>query len=370
MLGSTDNILNGRKYVMNKQHKLIYLLFAFVLLISTLPFQASVVHAKSNSAIPNSNNPYVQAYMNSMEQYSSTQDMDPLVDPKVEEQIILNTLELYYELDIKVLDELSNYYPDATTSKEVVSINREDKVNIMSKIMKIYDSVEEVEVKELFLDYLDRYAMGPNDSESEVITFIEENTEKEDLVNTTASYNGTGAGNWAYNNWNYYRRDYPKFTGDFGTDCTNFVSQALHIGGGKSKSGDWTVSRKNLTYWTIDSAYQLNYSWKLTDPSPWISVKEFRSYWRPKSGVSSYSADYYRQNHEQIYSGDIYKGDVLVFHKGIANFVTVPTHLMIISAYDSSNKDFLLAGHTNNRQAYPLLSAISSYSQIEILKIN
>lgn len=63
------------------------------------------------------------------------------------------------------------------------------------------------------------------------------------------------------------------------------------------------------------------------------------------------------------------KGDVVVFHKGIAGIATVPTHLMIISAYDSANKDFKLAGHTNNRQALPLLEARLNYSTIEILEI-
>jgi hypothetical protein len=46
---------------------------------------------------------------------------------------------------------------------------------------------------------------------------------------------------------------------------------------------------------------------------------------------------------------------------------------MIISAYDTSNKDFKLAGHSNERQALPLLDAISpaygDYDYFEILEI-
>ncbi|WP_369293408.1 amidase domain-containing protein, partial [Alkalihalophilus pseudofirmus] len=34
--------------------------------------------------------------------------------------------------------------------------------------------------------------------------------------------------------YNKYSKDYPKFTGNFGTDCTNFVSQAMLVGGKKS----------------------------------------------------------------------------------------------------------------------------------------
>jgi len=117
------------------------------------------------------------------------------------------------------------------------------------------------------------------------------------------------------------------------------------------------------------SAYELNYSWDLADPSPWISVDAFNAYWRPKSTVHDYDHDNYVRNHKSIYNQPIYKGDVVVFHKGIAGFITWPTHIMIISGYDSANGDFLLAGHSNNRQAYPLLNAISDYSYIEFFEI-
>lgn len=131
----------------------------------------------------------------------------------------------------------------------------------------------------------------------------------------------------------------------------------------------WYCYKKNSTYQSPADADQLNYSWSLADPSPWISVVEFNSYWRPKSTVHGYDNDNYVQNHTTIYNQPIYKGDVVVFHKGTAGFITWPTHVMIISEYDSTNSDFLLAGHSNNRQAYPLLSAITDYSYIEFFEI-
>lgn len=40
---------------------------------------------------------------------------------------------------------------------------------------------------------------------------------------------------------------------------------------------------------------------------------------------------------------------------------------MIISDYDAEDSDFLLAGHTNPRQAYPMYDAIAGYSLAKIL---
>jgi len=64
----------------------------------------------------------------------------------------------------------------------------------------------------------------------------------------------------------------------------------------------------------------------------------------------------------------IYKGDVVVLHKGIA--ILLPGRpIMIITDYDVSNSEFLLERHSNNRQAYPLLNAISDYSYIELYEV-
>lgn len=303
---------------------------------------------------------------------SSIEESVELVDPDIEENILINTLEHYYQEDIKVADFLFRFNSDETIKDKVLSVERADKIYVMYLIKDIYHTIQNETDQELLYDYLDRYVLGPEEREETIQEFIDEinkNNLDEGEFSIAYAYNGEYAGNWAYNNYNKYSTNYPKFTGSFGTDCTNFVSQAMHIGGGKPKAGNWTITKKNSTYWVINSASQLNHSWTLTDPSPWISVKEFSKYWRPKSKVHSFSSEHYRVNHKTIYERNIFKGDVVILHKGVAGFATVPTHLIIISRYDSTKKDFLLAGHSNERQAYPLLTARSGYSQIEILEI-
>ncbi|WP_158587593.1 amidase domain-containing protein [Neobacillus notoginsengisoli] len=355
----------------------IYFLSIILLLTSFTLMPSKEVKAEINIK----KNPYIQAYYteNAISEtknstsYSLFSESEELVDPVIEEKIILETLEYYYQEDIKVADLLYNITSDENIRDKVLSTERQDKIEIMNLIKDIYPTIEGDSEKELLYGYLDRYVIGPENTEENIQEFIDQITERDNdgefSIASTSTYNGTGAGNWAYNNYNKYSTNYPRFTGSFGTDCTNFVSQAMHVGGGKPKAGNWTISKKNSTYWVINSAAELNYSWKLTDPSPWISVKTFRSYWNPKSKVHSFSTDYYRANHKSIYSRNILKGDVVILHKGVAGFVTTPTHLMIISAYDSYNKDFLLAGHSRERQAYQLLNAISAYSYVEILEI-
>ncbi|GEN30127.1 hypothetical protein HNQ35_000167 [Cerasibacillus quisquiliarum] len=170
----------------------------------------------------------------------------------------------------------------------------------MHKIIDSFSIIEGENDKDILVDYLERYVLGPNGYDSKTKVFLHEINEGsslgEDNISINKSYNRTAAGNWAYKNYNRYSKNYPKFTGKFGTDCTNFVSQAIHVGGGKPKSGKWTIRKKNSKYWVINNAKQLNYSWKLSDPSLWISVKQFRKYWKPKSTVRSFSNAYYKKN--------------------------------------------------------------------------
>lgn len=220
----------------------------------------------------------------------------------------------------------------------------------------------------LLVDRLYRYAEDSGDKVS--IDFLQVISEqiKTGTFSIASTYYGGYAGDWAYNNYNKYNSNFPAFD-KWGSDCTNFVSQAMHLGGKKAMSGNWYVYKKNSTYLHPTSATQLNYSWRLSDPSPWISVDQFRNYWKPKSIVHTMSNTYYHQNHASVYNRNITKGDVVIFSKGVSGWVTSPTHVMIISRYDSTNRDFLLAGHSYNRQARPLLTAIDSYSSIEILEI-
>jgi hypothetical protein len=185
-----------------------------------------------------------------------------------------------------------------------------------------------------------------------------------------SGYLGGTAANWAYDHYNTYSTDYPKLTEGNFSDCTNFVSQAMRVAGGLAMQDDWYCYKKNSTYPTPTTVEQLNYSWNLADPSPWTAIRSFSSYWGSEASSTIYSYGEYTNYHESIYNSNILLGDVVIFHKGVFGWVTIPTHAMIISRYDSTNKDFKLAGHSNERQAYPLLDALennTSYVAVEFI---
>lgn len=154
-----------------------------------------------------------------------------------------------------------------------------------------------------------------------------------------------------------------------GGDCTNFVSQALYHGN-MSMFDDWYCHKKNSTYLEPKSSTELDYSWTLADPSPWISVNEFDSFW------SNYYNNYYEikkddyvNNHSNYYYNyPIYRGTVVILCTSTL-WWTKPSHAMIITGYDTANYDFRLAGHTYSRQDYPLLSAIENYASIRVYSL-
>lgn len=343
-----------------------------------------------------SKNPYVQAYLNEKNAASISEKKpeEYLVDPEVEEKIIIATLEEYYIEDIEVANILKNYFDDPSTELNVLAAERDGKINIMKNIKKLYFEIDNEYEQEKLRGYLERYARGCQDeisikflseliSQYDSISSPVEDIEKKvdvlkndinlsniNLASYIGSYNRSAAANWAYDNAPYYSTSYPAFNNGWGNDCTNFVSQAMHVGGKMQMQGDWYCYKKNSTYLRPTSAAQLDYSWTLSDPSPWVSAKQFYSFWTSRTSTSYYSVDRYRREHESIYATPIYRGDVVIFHQGVANFVTVPTHVMIISKYDAANKDFLLAGHSNIRQAHPLLTAISGYAEIQFVKFS
>lgn len=286
-------------------------------------------------------NPYIEQYRNEQNVTNLlNSNRDYLVNPAEEGHIIEATLETYYKKDQQVAQILETISGDQSIREKTLSLVKEDKIDIMHEIEKYYQNLPTSD-QEVLVGYLDRYAVSSEDGQAQ--TFLKQITESKSEISLAAAYNGTAAGDWAYNNYNKYNTNFPAFNAGWGSDCTNFVSQAMHLGGGKAMEGKWYVYKKNSTYLSPKSASELNYSWTLADPSPWISVQEFRDYWKPKSTVHSYSRKNYQDNHSTIYNSTIYKGDVVVFHKGVAGWITTPTHLMIISAYDTSNKDFKLA---------------------------
>lgn len=365
-----------------------------ILIVAILFVSARIsIAASSLENIPQ--NPYVQQYFKEKTENVSLQEnatSETLVDPQLEEKTSIATLTEYYNEDIKVANIIKKYCQDTKLIEETTSLIKNDKINVMHAIQKIYPFVNDLNEKKILVAYLERYARDSKDNVS--ISFLNKliqpikstNTKKEEdllkqnkeSVNANSaitassyagSYSGGAAADWAYNHYNTYSTDYPAFNNPNGSysDCTNFVSQAMHVGGGMPMQGNWYCYKKNSTYPSPINADQLNYSWSVSDPSPWISVGQFAEFWTPKANVSYYSHDDYVTRHETIYNLPIYRGDSVIFYSGIANWITYPSHAMIISGYDTTNKDFLLSGHSNNRRNYPLLSAISNYSEIEFI---
>ena len=53
-------------------------------------------------------------------------------------------------------------------------------------------------------------------------------------------------------------------------------------------------------------------------------------------------------------------GDIVVLCSGVSGVLTIGEHAMIITAYDTVNKDFKLSGHTNARKDYALLTILAN----------
>lgn len=348
----------------------------------------SLADEGSSEEINTDENGYIEQYH--VEQEENVVPETEIVDPAIEEKIILETLEVYWEEDLKVAEILATELQDESVKPLVLSIEKEDKIKAIELIKKTYENVN-VEQKEALHDYVERHSKGIQEPEVEeyldTLDDIEEEyleaqedalkspttisraslTNTEGLVTTAASsgYNAAAASNWAFTNYNKYSKNYPKFGGDY-SNCTNFISQAMHVGGGIKKQGNWTVTRKNTTHHIVNNASQLNYSWKFTDPSPWISVREFAKFWRPKSTTRTVSNAQYLHNQKNYQTQRV--GDIVIFSKVAAGVVTVPTHAMIITQKTST--DFNLAGNSVERQKHPLKTAIQSYSSIEFFRPN
>lgn len=247
-----------------------------------------------------------------------------------------------------------DYYELATSMSE----ETDDRVAAMQMIVNIYDSVNDTEQSYL-KSYIESYA--PYTDNNELISFC--NTLGNDVsISTYASYNGTAAKNYALKHYakGSFNTNYPDLTqgtdGKIGGDCANFVSQCL-LAGGKAMSGDWYIYKKNNLYPIPKTVEQLNNSWRLADPSPWISAKEFNSYWKKNSNKNfEYTTSKYVSDHNSIYYESINTGDVVQFKKK-SGFWWQAYHTMIIIECKSSSKDFIMAGHSSSTNNRSLLQA-------------
>lgn len=163
---------------------------------------------------------------------------------------------------------------------------------------------------------------------------------------------------YAMDNYDKTVRAYPRFTNSFGGDCTNFVSQCMLASGIHSRD-NWYILRKNGNYTEINTVDQLNNSWSLSDPSPWISAKEFKNYWAEHAdGAYKATGKQILDNPEIAWNAPISQGCVVqLAKKTLFGNVGDAHHSMYISGYifDGTNDTYGLTYHSTDTLFVSLL---------------
>lgn len=95
-----------------------------------------------------------------------------------------------------------------------------------------------------------------------------------------------------------------------GGDCANFVSQCM-LAGGMHYRNEWYVNKNNNKNQSPKNVSQLDVSWSLADPSPWISAKQFNWFWTERLQTTVYKGSSIVQDPTKIYNQKIFRGDVV-----------------------------------------------------------
>lgn len=142
-------------------------------------------------------------------------------------------------------------------------------------------------------------------------------------------------------------------------DCANFASQIL-LAGGIHFEDSWYVYKKNNNYISPErnNISQLNESWSLASPSPWISAPQFNTFWSGKVRTETYLGSYITQNPTRIYNLNFYRGDaVQLLNKDFWGRPSDAYHTMVITGYGKYNNQnsYTLTYHTVDRLDKSLL---------------
>lgn len=178
---------------------------------------------------------------------------------------------------------------------------------------------------------------------------------------------------YALANWNSYMYSYPNvsnmskkilglITIPNGGDCANFVSQCL-LASGVHYQNNWYVYRKNENYSAPTTNTELNNTWELSDPSPWISAKEFKKYWEQNVKTYTYKASEILNNPSLAWNLDIHTGDVIQLASQKGNSIN-GWHTMYIRGYTtySGQSTYNLTYHSKNIEAKSLLEVCKDNS--------
>ncbi|SDZ48092.1 Putative amidase domain-containing protein [Evansella caseinilytica] len=143
------------------------------------------------------------------------------------------------------------------------------------------------EDSEFFDDLLDM-TIGELKKEIDLRNAAEEELEEQfnemDLqISPLSTYNRSKAAEYAKK---YATKSNPNYK-RYNSNCTNFVSQAVHAGGKKEKKPS-SVNRgitETTKYWYNDDSYDCNGNncyWRTKISTSWIRVKDFYTYWLNK----------------------------------------------------------------------------------------
>lgn len=169
--------------------------------------------------------------------------------------------------------------------------------------------------------------------------------------------NSTLSIEYAKANYNSYVSAYPN-NDAIGGDCANFTSQCM-LAAGIHYQNDWSVYRKNDNYSRPTSVSELNNTWELSDPSPWISAKYFSRYWKKNSSYHYYKGKDITANPSLAWNLSIVKGDVIQIAGSIMGILGDAEHTMYITGYENST--YLLTYHSTNTQSKSLLDLCATY---------
>lgn len=160
-----------------------------------------------------------------------------------------------------------------------------------------------------------------------------------------------------------------------GADCANFVSQCL-CAAGKHYDGNWRINKKNNTYLSpfynvsqTEGISRLNYTWELSDPSPWISAIQFENYWTGKVTSAQYSLSNIINNN--ISSSASKVGDVMqilektnyIFPESLFHNDYEACHTMYVTQNSNNNKlgGYKLTYHSSNAKDKSLTEVCNYY---------
>lgn len=287
----------------------------------------------------------------------TTSDIDIKRDTEWKEtldKLYVEKIKIEEEIDHKTGKALSNLSNDTTLLSKTISVAKEDKIEAMKKMIELINKGKtDHDNTQLFTRYISKYA--PFSDDQELLKYYESifinSIPEKNMHIQSGSYNRDAAVQYAYDHFDYdtFNPDYPDLT-QMGGDCTNFISQCLYAGG-IAMNGSWYCYKKNNTYPKPLTIEQLNYSWDLEDPSPWISAKQFELKYYPIFSNETFTALYVYENKSIIYNKPYYKGDVVqILQKQFWWYEAY--HTMVITSY--ANGDYRLTYHSSSVKDKPL----------------